>query len=302
MTRLSYGNTMRLVRRIHMYLGLLMYPWVLFFGVTGLLFNHPRLGREVVEHAVSAKEMSQNTEFTPWNADHAAKEVLKAINHDAERSYQLVGHARFSGFPILVSGKEDGGRNVLIMSLTTGQASVSEFDPTPKRTSAPFAGEVDVPSYTMKELANQTQGILEKLGIAGSALRPHPKVAPQLKMTLTDGQTTWNGVYDLGTGKVEGRPAEATTHTAFVELLGNMHKQHHYPVDLGIESGWALFADLTGLCLILWGISGLAMSWQIRAARRWGLIVVGVSLLLSMAAMLGMAIELQFMPGLAGGP
>ena len=38
------AKLMKLVRRVHMYTGLLMFPWVLLFGLSGMLFNHPNFG------------------------------------------------------------------------------------------------------------------------------------------------------------------------------------------------------------------------------------------------------------------
>ena len=39
--RNRYSVVLRLIRRIHLYTGLFMTPWVFLYGVSGFLFNHP---------------------------------------------------------------------------------------------------------------------------------------------------------------------------------------------------------------------------------------------------------------------
>ena len=42
-TKKKRFNFYLLVRRIHMYAGLIMIPYLLLFGISGLIFNHPTL-------------------------------------------------------------------------------------------------------------------------------------------------------------------------------------------------------------------------------------------------------------------
>src|SRR5687768_13021395 len=50
-TRVSYNAAMKLLRRVHLYSGLFMTPWVFLYGLTAMLFNHPTWfsDRDVIE-------------------------------------------------------------------------------------------------------------------------------------------------------------------------------------------------------------------------------------------------------------
>lgn len=45
-----YSRFMKLVRRTHMYTGLILLPWVLLFGASGVLFNHPTWLSSAITH------------------------------------------------------------------------------------------------------------------------------------------------------------------------------------------------------------------------------------------------------------
>ena len=55
---------MKVVRRAHMYLGLLVFPWILLFGISGVLFNHPQIGRDFERRSISAEQVSASTQET----------------------------------------------------------------------------------------------------------------------------------------------------------------------------------------------------------------------------------------------
>ncbi|HVJ88034.1 MAG TPA: hypothetical protein VM452_20385, partial [Caulifigura sp.] len=50
-----WNRMMRVVRRVHLYSGLFLFPWVMLYGVTALLFNHPGAMPDVpIEHLAAA--------------------------------------------------------------------------------------------------------------------------------------------------------------------------------------------------------------------------------------------------------
>ena len=79
-----------------------------------------------------------------------------------------------------------------------------------------------------------------------------------------------------------------------MELLSKLHTTHHYPVHFGVTWLWALLADLTGLTLVLWALTGLFMWWQMKPTRLLGVIVVCVAVLGAALVMTGTAAEVQF--------
>ncbi|TKD11805.1 hypothetical protein E8A74_06635 [Polyangium fumosum] len=296
--RRGYGAVMKFIRRLHMYLGLLVFPWVLLFGMSGALFNHPEIGRDIEQRDLSAAELATLTGMKPWDPEDIAQKVVAQLNAGSPGGYVLDSGAprSFSGWPLLATPARSGGRHVLIVSLDGGGATVSTHAPEPKSDPPPFAGAtVDLPGYKMAAVQEQVKELLPKLGIDAEApLRAHPKAHPELRFRVRDANArTWNIVYDLSTGRVDGRPA-GPGQLRFVELLEKLHTTHHFPIHGDMAWFFALFADITGITLIVWALSGLAMWWQMKPTRVLGALAITVAIAAAALVMRGTASEIQF--------
>jgi len=294
-----YGAAMKVVRRIHMYLGLMLFPWILLYGISGMSFNHPEVGRDIDERALSHDEVTAMTGFLPWDPDAVARQVVAQLDAAAPGRYQLDGDGPrvFSGWPLLATPSKDGGRHVLIVDLNDGSATLKTHPPNPESPAAPFAAAaIALPEYRMAAVEAQMKDLLPRLGIdAPGPLRAHPKIAPELRFRIHDVQSgTWNVTYNLGTGALDGRPADADSGLRFAELLSRLHTTHHYPVHGGVTWLWALMADLVGLTLVLWALSGLAMWWQMKPTRVIGAVAIAVALVVAGLVMTGTASHIQF--------
>src|SRR6476661_6325569 len=74
----SWNRTMRVVRRVHLYSGLFLFPWVMLYGFTALLFNHPGVTPDVpVEHLAAAS--SGSPLFGLPTARETAEQVVAEI-------------------------------------------------------------------------------------------------------------------------------------------------------------------------------------------------------------------------------
>lgn len=305
--RVSRGAVMKIVRRAHMYLGLLLFPWILMFGISGMLFNHPEIGRTIESRALSREEMSRLAGFQPWDAEELARQVVTQLNAAAPAGYTLDAGARsaFHGWPLLAAPSRAGGRHVLILSLDKGSATLSTHAPDSKPAPPPFAGVVvDLPERRMAAVQEQVKELLPGLGIdAPDPLRAHPKINPELRFRMRDASArSWNVIYNLSTGRLDGRLADDGGQLRFVELLEKLHTTHHFPVHRGMSWLWALFADLTGATLVLWALTGLAMWWQMKPTRVLGAVGIAVAVAAAALVMAGTAAEIQFGSVEQGGP
>ncbi|AUX23107.1 hypothetical protein SOCEGT47_036260 [Sorangium cellulosum] len=289
---------MKVVRRLHMYLGLLLFPWILLFGISGMLFNHPEIGRDIDRRELSGEELSALTGFRPWEPGDLARQVVGQLNAGSPAPYVLdEGSPAFSGWPIFAAPGGDGGRHVLILNLDDGSATLSRHAPDPEAPPAPFAGAaIDLPEHRMAAVQEQVKELLPRLGVeAGGPLRAHPKVSPELRFRVRDADArSWNVTYDLGTGRLDGRLDDAEGQPRFVEVLEKLHTTHHYPVHGGMTWLWALFADITGVTLVLWALSGLAMWWQMKPTRVIGAAGIAVALAVAAVVMSGTASDVLF--------
>jgi len=110
-------DALMLVRRSHLYAGLLLYPWVLLYGATAFLFNHPLVFSDQTIIPIGREAMEgTGLEKLPTPADLAAK-VVAALNERSEgTTYTLVKPeaARFERGGLGASVVADGGKSYTV--------------------------------------------------------------------------------------------------------------------------------------------------------------------------------------------
>ena len=79
-----------LLRRGHLYAGLLMLPWVFLYGITGLLFNHPTWFSDQKILSFGRPETKGTLLEKVPTASESAAEVVAAINARGGEEYRLV--------------------------------------------------------------------------------------------------------------------------------------------------------------------------------------------------------------------
>src|SRR5690606_29192391 len=192
---------------------------------------------------------------------------------------------------------------VVIVGLDSGRAILTKRENLKESRRPPFIDQiVKAQGRDMATVAGELSSIHEKLGIeVGGPLMPHPKVHPELRFVAKDGNgTSWNVVYNLTTGSLDGRPTDEERHAPVVELLESLHKQHHFPANFGPTFYWALFADLTALTLIVWSLTGLLMWIQMKKLRAIGVVVLITGASLFSLVLMGTSSELSFGPERSG--
>lgn len=295
---------MRVLRRTHMYLGLLLMPWVLLFGITALSFNHPTVGRGLEGRMLPPEQLSELTGFQAWAPETVATDLLKGLNAQGQKYTLKKDSARFSGWP-LFARDAPGGKEVVILGIDRGMAILTKREAPPTSAPVPFSGQaIELPQFALQDLAEQLSPLHDKLQVPTSGpLRPHPKIHPELRLVLEDAQgRSYNAVYNLSTQTLEGRLSDEARHAPFVELLESLHTQHHYPASFGPTFFWALFADLTALTLCFWALSGLIMWWQMKKFRLFGAFFLGAAVILASLVMISTAADISFGPESAEGP
>lgn len=277
-----------------MYLGLLLLPWLLFFGLSGILFNHPNIGEEAHgqriqnegEHALSA-----------WPAQDTAKDLIAKLNSQGKAlslDPQVPPH--WDGYAILSAKREDGQETVIWdVDKARGIWIERKARPEPGKPHFPRFS-VDLPERRSGGLGAPIQALLEAQGReAQQDLRPHPKIGPKLRLVAVDEQgQAWNLEYASASGEVSGRKRDHAPAIGFSQLLGKLHTTHHFPMKIGARWFWALFEDLLGLAMVIWSVSGMIMWWQLKKTRRWGLVSVVFSLIIATAVMVATAQDIHF--------
>lgn len=77
--RARWNRTMRWVRTVHLCLGLLLAPWLILYGLTGFLFNHPLVATDASRTVLSPAEFEGTMLADLPGAAAAAREVVAAL-------------------------------------------------------------------------------------------------------------------------------------------------------------------------------------------------------------------------------
>jgi hypothetical protein len=274
--RVRYTRALRVVRRAHMFAGLLLYPWILFYGLSGILFNHPNVGEKLSARPVPPPALAARAGFQAWQPAVVAGEVVAALNlAEGVGAYRVDPDfaARFTG-PAVLKAPAAEGQHFLLLDLARGGGVLATRYARPAGPTPAFAARpLDLPRYSLAALERQLGGLLGAYGLASpQPLRADPRLLPQLELRLIDRTgARWNATYAVGDGRLAGRRTDTWPGLGVSQLSAMLHTTHHYTRELGSRWFWALFQDLLGALMVFWAASGLLMWWQMKATRLVGI-------------------------------
>ncbi len=290
-SRKNKNKVLKLVRRIHMYTGLILLPWVILFGFSGMLFNHPDLSGSVeVVSSHSAAEVDALQSFDEPNPNALADEIVSKINEAEGPGFKRASEsdAVIEG-ALVYQGNAKDGRTTVTLSPNDGSAVVRQSS-APKggaKPSFPSSLEGELSGYDSDGAARVAGRLLEEAGveIEGEMVEVERGAASvRFRIVSEDGTSRWNVSHNLVTGALSVREISAPLGIDLYSILTQLHKTHHYPDRFSARWLWTAFGDATGITMVFWGISGLIMWWQIKPTRVMG--VAG----LSVAAVIGFVI------------
>ncbi len=295
--RFRSGKALLVVRRVHMYAGIVMLPWIFFFGLSGLLFNHPNIGAELRASRVSTEQLSARA-LTAWQPQRAAESVVAALNQQPGRRYRLDGERapELSGFTLLAAPAPEGRYTLLLDMQRLSGVLVSRTRRERTGGSSFPETQLSLPALSTLDVERKVEGLIAQHGLAPvEELKASPKVAPSVRFRARDERgVLWNLSFDTRSQIVSGRRADAFPSLGAAQVLAAMHTTHHFPLRFGPLFLWALFEDLLGLTMMIWAITGLVMWWQMKRTRLLGGVVLSLALGAAAWTMLGTLDALTF--------
>lgn len=289
------GRTLKAIRRVHLYLGLVLLPFVLIFGVSGVLFNHGGIGTGRVERPADPRRLA-SVGIEAWDAEAMARRIVQQLNAEGGSfSIDESEPGRFFG-PSIFFGQAADGRQVMVnLRLDEGSATIAEMPPAERLETPPFAGRAIALEGRMRdEIQPKVAALLAAEGIE-ARVRPHPRPPPQLRFRVADAEgRRWNVTWDTASGQLAGRPVDASA-GGLAEMVKRLHKLHNYPTHPSLPMWlWIFFADLTGIAMVLWAVTGLVMWWQLKPTRVVGLVMTFLALGIGLWVYLATAAEVTF--------
>jgi hypothetical protein len=288
-TRVRYNRSMKLIRRAHMYAGLFLLPWVFLYGVTAFLFNHPEAFPDREVRTVSRSEAAGTPLGEMPGADELATRVVKAVNDRSGGRYRLSASSRATlSRPLTVTASGHGREHSVRYDFDTGEAIIRSTPAAGKPpTDLPDGEVLHLDDSPRERLARGVPALLGKLGIDGDSITI--RNPPDLIFEIEGEGHRWRTAYNLQTERISVRPADdPASQLSSRRFLTGLHLAFGYPSSPGVRWAWAVIVDVMAAAMVVWGCSGLMMWWQMKSLRRFGLVVMMISLTGSVILAIGM--------------
>lgn len=299
-----YPLFMKIVRRVHMYTGLLLLPWVIFFGISGLSFSHPTwFNPNQNLAAISASEIRDQTTLQPLDAQTLAQQAVEQFNQNApEGTRYTLSDAMtptIQGTFALSAPMEDKATAIVDYSPATGKAYISkQVRITRDTTSADFDDhDVTFDTINPDQLLEQLTPLVEQRvdGLTGPVTNRRSRDLAKLRFITEDDQgKRWHTSIVLERGSVTSRADDDSVIPNLRIAMMRLHKLHDYTTQLSYEWVWVFITDLTAIMLILWGASGAIMWWQLKPTRLLGSLGIAAAIILAFFVFSGTLHELYF--------
>lgn len=302
--RQRYNRWMKWMRRIHLYSGLFLLPWVLLYGVTALLFNHPTVFSPWEGSRFDAPKNDDDPFAGMPSPEAVAEEVATALaarigeeTGGAAPEYRVIDSHRvrfdqefiveaFEGesvYRVRVDPRRWNGVSAKLEGSETAAPEPATFERQLVETAAPY----------IEKIVAEAGRLLEQRGVEheSAALR----FAPLLHFEMEAHDSRFDVTYAPETGIVSGIEILEQQGDALGtrDYLTELHLAHGYPTNPKMRFFWAIVVDLMFAAMVFWAFSGVLMWIQIKSVRWKGLAFLGASALITVYLVYGMYAELN---------
>jgi hypothetical protein len=288
--RVRYNAWLKIVRRAHLFTGLLLVPWGLLYGVTGFLFNHPDAFPDREARTLGPSQLSGTRLEGFPTAPELADRVVEALNAKAGgEAFRLVDRPAASySRRLFVTATGRGREHSVQVDPDSGTATVRSSATTGDRPSPLPPGLVLTLADSPRDLlARAVPELLGRLGLEADSVSV--RNTPDLVCSVEAEGRRWRVAYNIQTGATTVRPADDPNgRLSTRRFLTGLHLSFAYPSEVGTRWAWAVAVDAMAAAMVFWSLSGLLMWWQMKSLRRAGALVLIASIALAALMAVGM--------------
>ena len=261
------------VRRVHLYIGLFLVPWVILYGVSALLFNHPGWMNKRSVVLLDQADLNDTQFAHPFMVEPAVESAWQAISTQMgdQAIDATISNQRIIGKYRVRASNETEQLSIYISPQATGGTVYR----TPKDSVSthPFESlsDIDLPE---EMLPNKTdvETLLAAMNVEAEKARMDR--GPTLIFDAQTDQDRWRFEINLKDGSISTDNLATRNGTSTVRsFMTRLHKLHVYPYAYSARWIWSLIVDMMGGAMVVWGLTGLVMWWQMRRLRSIGLVV-----------------------------
>jgi hypothetical protein len=273
---LRWNAGMKWIRRLHLYAGLLLFPWIILYGITACLFNHPDW---LSDRTPSEKSQVPNLP----KAETLAEELVNSINKaktdsQSTPTVKLIhsDESLFSRRLVAVATTQDGQTLNVVVDMASGDAEIRQRTARPAANVPAFAKDKQkLASDPLEKIKSQVSQLLKDKG--HDAKDVQIQAVPDLDFQAEVNGELWEMKYNMQRGTFTAKKNDSPSSLTVRNFLLRLHLAHGYPNEQNIRFYWAIVVDVMFVAMVFWGISGVFMWWQLKAQRRIGLVLLLIS-------------------------
>lgn len=269
------------LRRTHMYAGLFLLPWVFLYGITGAMFNHYGLFTDA-QIVTAPDDLLAETVMSEFpTTDELASQVVEALQQASpgtEIVREKAAPAEFVNNVVLQVTNDELRHAVFINPVdrtawvsTTQRGQFGEIDLLPdvselQLQESPYELAVQAVPTVLRETGRERIGEVRSFGRC------------KLNFLATVDDTPARITYVLEDGHVDVSEYTGEPPMTMRSLFLRLHTTHGQPPHWNGRMIWSVFADVMAAAMVLWGLSGVVMWWQVKRTRLLGGLVLLASL------------------------
>ena len=248
----------KIIRRVHLYLGLILIPWLFLYGLTALLFNHGMwlTDREDVSIQSSAPLLEDAHIAAQSVSDELQEQGLQLVPESAQWIGSVSLKGTMDGSTVRISLNPEGYGGML--------RTRPEETPEPEWTKL-IDGWSLVAEEQQDEIEQNIQQMIQAVNpdITNVEVNRYPKLRFQVEKDSEIYTVDVRHKRGLSIFETEGKQNLRT------KML-RLHTMHGDPGYAGAKWIWARIVDVVGVAMMVWALSGIVMWWQIRGTRNQG--------------------------------
>ena len=264
------------IRRVHLYLGLILIPWLFLYGVTALLFNHGMwfTDREDVSLQSSEPLLEDAHIAAQLVADELQEQGLQLVPESAQWIGSVSLKGELEGSTVRISLNPEGYGGML--------RTRPEETPEPEWTKAIDDWSL-VDEEQQEDIEHNIQQMIQPVNpdITDIEVNRYPNLRFQVEKDSEIYTVDVRHKRGLSIYETEGAQNLRT------KML-RLHTMHGDPGYAGAKWVWARIVDVVGVAMMVWALSGIVMWWQIRGTRNQGAWAIALGIV--MMAILSMTL------------
>lgn len=268
-----------LVRRIHLYTGLFLLPWVLLYGITGAMFNHQELFPDAAIHDISPDKLRDSSLANLQSPEQLARQVVEALQAESPDDAIKLSDNHGAEF----------NNSIILETSAAGRLHAVHIDPMDRSARVVELPEKEQLQPLLEDIRNVTladnpyemarqavPNIMSAAGIEPSHT-PKPRGWSKLNFLASVNGESARVTYVLRDGHVDVTKFDGNDGMTPRHFFMRLHTSHGQPPHWNGRMIWSVILDAMAIAMVTWALTGLFMWWQLKRARLIGTVVIVAS-------------------------